>query len=444
MVRSMTEGNPLKLIVAFTVPLLIGNVFQQFYNIADVIIVGRVIGVNALAAVGSTAPIFMALLGMTIGLASGFTVVTAQRFGAGDYDGVRRSVATSASLSFLLIGILIVAAHFLLPQILSLMNVSSMLYDDAFHYISIIAQGLLVMMLYNLLSCICRALGDSRTPLYFLIVSSILNVVLALVFIQHFRWGVPGSAVALVVAQGISAVLCFLYIKKRFPLLRLKREDWRLDREFAWLHLRIGMPMAAQFTIISLGIIVVQSVCNTFGAETIAAFISATRIEQLAMQPMISFGIAIAVFTAQNYGAQKYDRIRQGVRQCSLLLFCLCAVSALAMYLFGRELISLFLTETNDFLLDQASLYLHMSVPCYVFLGQIFVYRNTLQGMGISVVPFASSVLELVLRGAAALILAQIWGYFGICAASPICWVAACFFTTGCYFYFSRSLPVKR
>lgn len=440
MVKNMTTGSPIKLIAAFTVPLLIGNIFQQFYNIADIIIVGRFIGVHALAAVGATAPLFMGLLALTIGLASGFTVITAQRFGADDEAGVRRSAAMAAMLSFGITLILMVLSGLLMPKILHLMNVSDELYDDAYHYVIIVSYGLIATMLYNLLSCICRALGDSRTPLYFLILATLLNIVLAVLFIVRFGWGVPGSAVALVIAQGISAVLCFFYMRYRFPFLRLHREDWHFDREFAWKHLKVGMPMAMQFSIITLGIIVVQAVCNTFGSETIAAFISATRIEQVAMQPMISFGIAMAVYTAQNYGARKFDRIRKGVRQCSYLSFGLCLEAVILMYFYGTVLISVFTTEEDPVLMAQAKLYLLFTVPFYFFLGQLFVYRNAMQGMGVAIVPLMSSILELVIRSGAALVLAAYRGYEGLCAASPICWIAACGFTTACYFYFSRRL----
>lgn len=229
MVRSMTSGNPIRLILAFTVPLLIGNVFQQFYNIADIIIVGRTIGVNALAAVGAVAPVFMAVFGLTIGLSSGFSVITGQRFGAEDMDGVRRSVATSAMLALVITLMLTACVSLAMPLIMRLMNISDVLYDDAYHYMLIVVLGLVAMMSYNLLSCICRALGDSRTPLYFLIVSSLLNIALALLFIVAFGWGVPGSAIALVIAQAVSAVLCLCFMRRRFPMLRLTRADWNFD-----------------------------------------------------------------------------------------------------------------------------------------------------------------------------------------------------------------------
>lgn len=435
MVRKMTEGNPIKLILAFMVPLLIGNIFQQCYNIADMVIVGRIMGVRALAAVGASAPLFFIFLGLTIGLASGFTVVTGQRFGAGDAEGVRRSAAMSAMLSVGIMAVVTAAASLAMPLMMELMHITGELYDDAASYLQIVIYGIMAMMLYNLLSGLCRALGDSKTPLYFLILSSVLNILLALLFIMVFGWGVAGSAIALVIAQGVSAVLCFIYMAKRFPMLHTRREDWRFDAAFAWQHLRIGLPMCLQFGIIGLGVLFIQSVCNTFGAETIAGFVAATRLEQLAMQPMISFGVAMAVFSAQNYGARRYDRIKKGVRQCSIATFIFSCAAAAGMLGFGSELISIFTTEPDAMLLSQALLYLTLSVPCYFFLSQIFVYRNALQGMGISSVPLISGLLELGLRAVSAFVLAGMWGYTGICAASPICWIAACVFTAGCYFY---------
>ena len=273
--------------------------------------------------------------------------------------------------------------------------------------------------------------------------SSLLNIALALLFIVVFGWGVPGSAIALVIAQAVSAVLCLCFMRRRFPMLRLTRSDWSFDWPFAWQHLRLGLPMAVQFLIISMGILILQSVCNTFGPETIAGFVSATKIEQLALQPMISFGIAMAVYSAQNYGASQYGRIRQGVRQCSLVSLVFCLAAAVAMYSYGRELISVFTTDHDEVLMEQAFLYLQMSVPFYLFLGQIFVYRNALQGMGISSVPLISSILELGGRSVSALVLAAMWGYFGICCASPICWVLACLFTGGSYFWVMHTMKAK-
>ncbi|MEG1345506.1 MAG: MATE family efflux transporter, partial [Acidaminococcaceae bacterium] len=295
MVTTMTAGKPLKLILSFTIPLIIGNIFQQMYNIADVIIVGQTIGINALAAVGSTIPLFMVLMGSTVGLTGGFAVITGQCFGAGDMVGVRKSAAVSAVLSGIFSVLIMVAAYLCLPAILALMQVPAAIYADAYSYISILIYGISALTLYNLLASLLRALGDSKTPLYFLIIASILNIALALVFIRNFGWGVPGSAIALVIAEGISGLLCLAYIYWHFPLLHLQREDWQITWRAVREHLAMGLPMALQFTILGVGILVLQAVCNSFGPEVIAGFTSAMRIEQLALQPMISIGLTIAV-----------------------------------------------------------------------------------------------------------------------------------------------------
>lgn len=443
MIKPMTEGNPFQLILTFSIPLIIGNIFQQMYNIADVIIVGRTIGVNALAAVGATIPIFMLMFGIAIGLTAGFSVITGQRFGAGDMDGVRRSIATSSWMCGVFTVFSMLTMWCLMDWILQQMNVPQNILPEAYNYIIILSHGIGAMVFYNLLAAILRSLGDSKTPLYFLIVSSVLNVVLALVFIRNFGWGVPGSAIAMVIAQLVSGILCLSYIIKKFPQLHLKKADWVFDRSFVWEHLRMGLPMAVQFTILCLGIIVVQAVCNSFGAVTIAAFSSAMRIEQLALQPMISFGIAIAVYTAQNYGARKFERIRQGVRMGSVITFGFCALAALAVYFLGEQMALLFISDYNEQVVRQAVQYLHLSVPFYFFLGQIFIYRNALTGMGLAMMPLYSSCIELLLRSVAAVFLAGQFGYLGICYASPICWVGASLFLSAAYFIFITILEKK-
>lgn len=440
MVKNMTEGDPIKLILPFMVPLLIGNLFQQLYNIADIIIVGRTIGVNALAAVGATAPLFMMLVVLTMGMTNGFTVVTGQRYGAGDFDGVRRSVAMSTMLSLGFVALTMLATSVVIDPALAAMNVPAELFDDARSYVQIISHGIVAMMGYNLLAGILRSLGDSKTPLYFLIIATIVNIFLALLFIIQFGWGVPGSAVAMVIAQGLSAVLCIIYIAKRFPVLRLKKSDWHFDKSFAWEHLRMGLPMAVQFSVLGLGMIFIQAVCNKLGPTTIAAFTSAMRIEQLALQPMISFGLSMAVFSAQNFGAHRFDRIREGVKKCSLLALCFSLFAAVIMYFFGPEMIGVFLNEANEQVLEQAQQYLHLSVPFYFFLSQIFIYRNAVQGMGIAMIPMFSGIIELLLRTVTAIYLVNSFGYIGICYASPIAWLGSSLFLFASYRYFIRLL----
>ena len=433
MINDMTKGNPLSLIFWFSIPLLIGNIFQQLYNIADIVIVGRTLGINALAAVGAISPIFFFIMFVVVGLTNGFAVITGQRFGAKDFDGVRRSVTMSTILSTIFTLFFSVLLAVFMDKILTLMNVPQEIYKDAYWYIQIVIAGLWVCNFYNLLANIVRALGDSKTPLYFLIFASILNVFLALLFILAFHWGVPGSAVAVVLSQAVSVVLCLWYVKKRFPILHLKKSDWIFDfknnREkelsFAIDHLNVGIPMAVQFSILGFGILIIQSVCNSFGPDVIAAFTAALRIEQIATLPMISFGVALAAYTAQNYGANNFARIRMGVNKCSLICICLSIVMAFIMHYQGAQIVAIFLGNPEGKIISIAHEYLFLSSLFYFFLGQIFIFRNALQGMGQVVIPLSASIAELLVRSFAAVYLAVKFGYMGIFYAGPIAWVSA-------------------
>lgn len=429
MINDLTKGAPLKLMLLFSIPLLIGNIFQQFYNVADIIIVGRTLGMNALAAVGAVSPLFFLIMFIIVGLTNGFSVITGQRFGAKDYDGVRRSVTMSTILSFAFTLIFTLVCAIFMHQILFLMNVPADIYKDAYYYIQIVVLGLFVANFYNLLASIIRALGDSMTPLYCLIIASILNIILALVFILNFHLGVPGSALALILSQGFSGLLCVWYVKRHFPILHLKKQDWffdwKKDKAFAIEHLKVGAPMAVQFAILGLSILIIQSVCNSFGANVIAAFTAALRIEQIATLPMISFGVALASFVAQNFGAGCFSRIRYGVKRASLINVGLSIFMAFIMHFFGGDLVRIFIGSGNEAVVKIAHDYLFISSLFYFFLAQIFIYRNALQGLGRAVIPMLASVGELLMRSFAAVFLAVKIGYFGVFYAGPIAWVAA-------------------
>ena len=443
MQKSMTSGNSLKLLLTFMVPLIIGNIFQQMYSISDIIIVGRTIGVNALAAVGAAAPIFMLLVMITMGMSNGLTVITGQFFGAGDFDNMRRSVAMSLRLSIISVIILAVGMFIVIDPLLALMNLPEILYEDTRSlyedtrsYILIVAEGLWAMMAYNFFSAVLRALGDSKTPVAFLIFATIINVGLALLFILKFGLGVPGSAYALVMAQGISAFLCVIYMWKHFPVLRLQKSDWKWDKQFALAHLKIGLPMAGQFSILGVGILLIQSITNSFGPNTIAGFTAAIRVEQLALQPMASFGIAMAAFSAQNYGAKQFRRIRDAVKKCSLIAMAFAFCAGILIFFFSENIIGIFIEEGNPKVIEDALLYLNCSVPFYFFLSQMFIYRSAVQGMGVGMVPLASSLIELGMRTGVAKFLATDWGYRGVCYASPVAWVAGSIFLFFAYRYF--------
>ena len=429
MINDLTKGAPLKLMLLFSIPLLIGNIFQQFYNIADIIIVGRTLGMTALASVGAVSPLFFLIMFIIVGMTNGFAVITGQRFGAKDYEGVRRSVTMSTILStvFTITFTIICAAA--MHHILFLMNVPQEIYKDAYYYIQIVVIGLIVANFYNLLASIIRALGDSMTPLYCLIIASVLNIFLALLFILEFHMGVPGSAFALVLSQAFSALLCVWYVKKHFPILHLKKKDWIIDWKkefnFALAHLKVGIPMAVQFGILGLSLLIIQSVCNTFGPDVIAAFTAALRIEQMATLPMISFGVALAAYVAQNFGAGNFSRIRFGVKKASLINVILSIVMAFIMHFWGGHLVRIFVGYQNEDIVKIAHDYLFRSSLFYFFLAQIFIYRNALQGLGRAVIPMLAAVGELLMRAFAGFFMAAKIGYFGVFYAGPIAWVAA-------------------
>ena len=424
MIKDLTKGEPLKLI------LLIGNIFQQLYNIADLVIVGRLLGVEPFAAVGAVAPLFFLIMFVIVGFTNGFAVVTGQRYGAKDYDGVRNSVVVSTILSTIVTLIFSVICTIFMNPILHWLNVPANIYHNAYWYIEIVVIGLLSTTMYNLLASIIRALGDSKTPLYFLIIASIINIILALVFIEVFHMGVPGSAVAVILSQAISVILCLFFVKYKFPILHLKKSDWmiKFDRTFynsVYEHMRIGFPMAVQFSIIGIGIIIIQSVCNTFGSNVIAALTAALRIEQIATLPMMSFGVALASYVAQNFGARKFKRIRLGVIKTSTINIALSILMAFVMRIWGTDIIGAFIGTATEEIIDIAHRYLLISTIFYFFLGQIFIYRNALQGMGETIFPLFACIAELVMRAFAAVYLAMKFGYIGIFYSGPIAWISA-------------------
>lgn len=440
MTRDMTNGSPFRLILSFSLPVLVGNIFQQLYNMVDAIVVGRFISTDALAAVGSTGAIAFLVLGFVMGLTSGFSVVIAQRFGAADEDGLRRAVAMSVYISLGMTLLLTLASVLGARPLLDLMDTPGNIYEDAYIYIVIIFAGTGASVFYNLLSGILRALGDSKTPLYFLIVSSVINVILDLLFIIVFQSGVAGAAYATVIAQVVSGLLCLLYMARRFPILRFQRADWRLDGHLSLVHLKVGLPMAFQFSIIAIGIIILQKAINAFGSTTVAAYTAASKVEQLSTQPLNTLGVTMATYCGQNLGAGKIDRIRTGVRRCfQMSIVCSLVCGALVVF-GGRFLVGMFISGVEPEVMAQAQQYLNTIAVFYVFLGMIFVYRNALQGMGNAIVPTIAGVMELIMRAVIALALPAYIGYSAICFASPIAWVGAAVPLCICYFLLMRRL----
>lgn len=423
--KDMTKGEPFKLILSFSIPLLLGNIFQQFYSMVDTIIVGKIIGTHALAAVGTTGPLSFLVLGFAMGITSGFAVLVAQRFGAGDEKGLRKAVTSASTLMILFTIALTLLSVLGTKALLRLINTPDDIFEDAYRYIVVIFGGMVTMMLYNFLACILRALGDSRTPLYFLIIASVLNIVLDLTFIVNFHMGVAGAAWATVISQGLSGVLCFFYISKKFPILRLHKEDWKAERWMYTRHLYIGLPMAFQFSITAVGTVILQGALNLFGSTKIAAYTAAGKVEQLVTQPAGTFGVTMANYSGQNLGADRVDRIKEGVTKCSILTLGFSVLASVILYTLGEPLTSLFIDGNQPEVMEAAMQYLHISALFMPFLNLIFVYRNMLQGVGRSLMPLLAGVFELFARGIAAFMLPARIGFAGICMAGPIAWMSA-------------------
>ena len=440
--RDMTKGSPTRIILGFTLPLFLGNVFQQFYNMADTIIVGQFVGTGALAAVGSTGTIMFLITGFATGLGTGFTILTAQRFGAGDMKGMRRSVFTAAVLTVIVSVLVTAVSVIFMHPLLSLMQTPADIYDDAYDYIIVIMWGLAAQMLYNLLSALLRAIGNSKMPLYFLILAAALNVVLDLVFIINFQMGTAGAAYATVISQGISGLLCLLYIVKAVPIFRLSRRDMVMDGKMMAEQLKVGLPMALQFSITAIGSIMVQTSLNMLGSTLVAAYTAAGKIEQILTQAYVALGTAMANYSAQNVGAGDIPRIRQGFRAATIWGSVYSVAAGVLIMTVGKYLTYLFVSEDAAMLLDSVDLYLKCIGFFFIPLNIVNAYRNGLQGLGYGLLPMTAGVAELAGRGVIAVISARYSSYFGICMAGPAAWVLAGGLLVVLYFYIvKKDLP---
>ena len=406
MTKDMTTGSPVKLILFFSIPLLIGNIFQQFYSMVDTIIVGRFLGVKALAAVGSTGSMSFLILGFVLGLCSGFSVLISQKFGANDNEGLREAVASSIILSVIMAIIITIISIFTAKPLLHLMNTPNDIINDSYSYIVVIYAGTTAAFFYNM-------------------ISSILNIILDLVFIINFKMGVAGAAYATVIAQGVAGLLCLIYTSKKFSMLKLEKKHFIAGTKHFVNHLKIGIPMALQFSITALGVIILQAAINAFGSNVVAAHTAASKVEQLVMQPSITFGVTMATYCAQNLGAGNIERIKEGVKKCTMINIVIGLISGSILILFGEFFIKMFVSNADKSVIDTAKLYLTTVSIFFIPLSLIFVYRNTLQGMGYTFVPMMAGVYELLARTVVAFTLPAFIGYLGICIASPVAWFSA-------------------
>lgn len=434
MTKDLTTGHPLKVILWFAFPLVLGNLFQQFYNLADTIIVGRFVGVNALAAVGSTGSINYMILGFVIGICNGFAIPIAQYFGARSYGDMRRYVANSAWLSLAGAVVLTVATVLLTRPILQLMQTPADIIDDASAYIGWIFAGIPFVFLYNMVSCIMRALGDSKTPLVFLVVTSFLNIGLDLLFILVFDAGVMGAALATDLSQAISGIASLLYLCKRFDVLKMKKEEAGVDRAACGRLLYIGLPMGLQCSITAIGSVVMQWAVNVLGSTVVAAVTAASKTSNLLTVPLESVGTAMATYAGQNLGASRLDRVRSGVRYALGIVAVYAVGSLVVLHFFDVTIFGLFIdTATEIEIVELAQQYLLWNSLFFFPLGALIVWRYVIQGLGYSGVAMMAGVAEMAARTGVALVLVPLLGLFGAALANPAAWIAACVFLIPAY-----------
>ena len=433
--NDMTTGNPMNIILNFTLPIFLGNVFQQFYNMADAVIVGKFVGNKALAAVGSTGTIMFLIYGFVVGMTAGFTVPTAQKFGAGDMKGMRRTVAGAGVLSLVVGALLTMLFMLFMKPLLTLMNTPSDIFKDAYGYIMIISGGILAQMLYNLLSSILRAIGNSKIPLYFLIISALLNILLDLLFIVGFHMGAAGAAVATIIAQGVSGILCLIYIIAKIPVLHLNRNDLHAGKDVYGIQLKIGLPMALQYSITAIGSMMVQSSLNILGSTLVAAFTAAGKIEQVVTQAYVAMGTTMATYSAQNMGAGSVKRIREGFRANTIIGIIYSLVAAAFVMTVGKYMTYLFVSEDVDLIMNSVDIYLKCIGLFFIPLTVVNIYRNGIQGLGYGLLPMMAGVAELIGRGIVAVIAGNMRSYTGVCLAGPAAWVLAGGLLLVMYFY---------
>lgn len=425
MSKDMTTGAPWKVILIFCIPMLLGNVFQQFYNMVDTIIVGRYVGENALAAVGSTGSIVFLVLGFAQGIAGGFGVWAAQAFGARDYRVLRSYVATSILLGVAVSILLSVLTVSCARPLLLLMQTPDNIIADAARYVIIIFAGIIATMFYNISAGILRAVGDSKTPLYFLIIASVLNIILDLFFIINLNQGVAGAAYATVLSQGVSAVLCLEFMFRKFHFLRLTKIDWQIRLKTAIKLLNVGLPMALQFSITAVGVMVMQAAINSFGSTVVASYTAASKVQQLATQPMVTLGTAMATYAGQNFGASRYDRLKEGAIAAVKIAVGVTLFAMAMVWLIGEPFMRLFCENPSEEMLSYGMKFLHIVSFFFLPLAILFVFRNVLQGIGRGLVPLLAGVAEMVMRVWVAFFLAKPFGYTGICMADPAAWIGA-------------------
>lgn len=435
MTKDMTSGSPMKLIIGFSIPLLFGNLFQQFYNLVDTLIVGRFLGVDALAAVGSTGSLNFLIIGFCMGVCNGFAIPLAHKFGAGDYRGLRAFMMNSVYLSVVFAAVMTVATVVFCRPILQLMQTPDDIIDQAYNYIVIIFIGIPVTYLYNLISGIIRSMGDSKTPVIFLTIASVLNIGLDLLFIIVFGMGVSGAALATVISQGVSGVCCLIYSFKKFDILHTNAEERRLNVSYMGTLCGMGVPMGLQYSITAIGSVILQSAVNTLGSSAVAAMTAGSKVGMFFCCPFDALGSTMATYGGQNVGAKKPERISQGLKSCSMLGVGYSILAFLVLTLTGRQLALFFVESAQAEVIQNVQLFLFINSIFYIPLAFVNIVRFLIQGMGYSKFAILAGVFEMAARTLVGFAFVPMFGFAAACFASPVAWVFADLFLIPAYFY---------
>lgn len=435
---NMTQGSILKTLILFAVPVLIGNIFQQLYNVADTAIIGNILGDNALASVGAAAPVYNLLISFANGLTNGFAVVVARHFGAGDEKRMAKAVSLTYVLSAIIAAVVTAGGLLALHPLMKALKTPSDIIGGTESYMRIIVMFSVMTIAYNMLSGILRAIGNSRVPLYFLIVSTFINIGLDFLFVKGFSMGIKGAAYATVISQGISVVLCVVYIIKKCRPLVIRRSGLVFDKPMLGDLLGTGISMGLMFAIVMVGSVILQSAVNSFGTSTVTAHSAGRKIDEIFMLPLSTLAMTGSTFTSQNYGAGKLDRVRQGIRY-ELILSAGWSVFSFVVCLLLRRPMVQALTGTSDAeIVSTASRYIIWNVSFFLVLCVLLVLRSSLQGIGRKIVPVSASVVEFLLKIVTVKVLAPKLGYFGVCITEPIIWCACALIVVVDYTVFLR------
>lgn len=423
--NSMLEGSPIKSIVLFSFPIMVSSALQYSYSLVDNIIVGRYVNSYALAAVGSVGPINSFIIGAALGLTSGFSIPVAHAFGAKDKNKLSHYAGNSICLALCIGSIIAVIAHLLSTPLLRLIGTPDDIIDLSASYVNILYYGVPIQMLSNNFNAIARSVGESRKPLYFFLISVVVNFVLDLLFVKDFHWGVEGAALATLISHAVAALLNGIYILKFNKEVDIKKSDLRLHGNTSLRQIMLGIPVSLQFTITSIGSMCLQSVVNSFGSSVIAGFTAASRVESLTNIPMSGLGVATQTFVGQNYGAGNLDRIVKSVRKIFVLDLLVSVAMSISLYTIGEPVVGLFMTEINPEIMSAAKMYIKAIASCYSMVAVLFVMRNTLQGLGFTYANAVAGIGELVGRISVAFIFTPLIGFNAICYAGPVAWLFA-------------------